>query len=513
VAIAPDLANPLWRLRNLYHIKRADDGRIIKFAPRAEQQRVYDMLFKEGVKRLIILKARRLGMSTALDVLLTDQMLWNAGTQCSLVDQTAADAERKLATIAKVAVDNLPAGTLQHIERVRDSGSILEVSVAGNAASSFFAGLRARGGTNNWLHLSEWGVIQADDPRRSEEILTGAIPSAEHGRIIIETTWKGGRGGHLWEIVKGALETPEAAKTDKDWRVVFFPWWKDPTYVVEGDVATISPAISQYLDNMEQTTGHTFTPQQRLWYDRQSRDLGLFIFREFPTTLDECFKSPVEGAIYAGELDKLRASGAISAFKTDNSTLVHTAWDLGSPVNTVVWYFQVIGGNEIRVIDCDMDLDMTPVQRVGHMLAKGYSYGAHFLPHDAAATRTSGKADAQVYTEAGLANVRVLPRTHDIWIGINACLQMFPRFSFRLPACERGLDALANYAYKRSSATGIVVNEPVHNWASHAADALRMIAEADMSGMLKTGFAKPRPTVVTTGIRDIDWSRRTLVRR
>jgi hypothetical protein len=513
VAIAPDLANPLWRLRNLYHIKRADDGRIIKFAPRAEQQRVYDMLFKEGVKRLIILKARRLGMSTALDVLLTDQMLWNAGTQCSLVDQTAADAERKLATIAKVAVDNLPSGTLQHIERVRDSGSILEVSVAGNAASSFFAGLRARGGTNNWLHLSEWGVIQADDPRRSEEILTGAIPSAEHGRIIIETTWKGGRGGHLWDIVKGALETPEAAKTDKDWRVVFFPWWKDPTYVVEGDVSTISPAISQYLDNMEQTTGHTFSPQQRLWYDRQSRDLGLFIFREFPTTLDECFKSPVEGAIYAGELDKLRASGAISAFKTDNSTLVHTAWDLGSPVNTVVWYFQVIGGNEIRVIDCDMDMDMTPVQRVGHMLAKGYSYGAHFLPHDAAATRTSGKADAQVYTEAGLANVRVLPRTHDIWIGINACLQMFPRFSFRLPACERGLDALANYAYKRSSATGIVVNEPVHNWASHAADALRMIAEADMSGMLKTGFAKPRPTVVTTGIRDLDFNRRTIVRR
>jgi hypothetical protein len=507
------LANPIWRLRNLYHIKRADDGRIIRFEPRPEQQRVYDMLFKQGVKRLIILKARRLGMSTALDVLLTDQMLWNAGTQCSLVDQTAADAERKLATIAKIALDNLPPVALQCIEKVRDSGSILEVSVAGEAASSFFAGLRARGGTNNWLHLSEWGVIQADDPRRSEEILTGAIPSAEHGRIIVETTWKGGRGGHLWEIVKGALETPEADKTDKDWRVVFFPWWKDPTYVVEGDVATVNPATGQYLDGMEETTGHKFSPQQRLWYDRQARDLGLFVFREFPTTIDECFKSPVEGAIYAGELDKLRASGAISAFKYDNSTLVHTAWDLGSPVNTVVWYFQVIKGNEIRVIDCDLDLDLTPVQRVAHMQGKGYPLGNHYLPHDAAATRTSGKADAQVYTEAGLASVRVLPRTHDIWVGINACLQMFPRFSFRLPACERGLDALANYAYKRSSATGIVVNEPVHNWASHAADALRMIAEAEQAGMLKTGFAPRQPTVVTTGIRDLDWNRRTLVRR
>ena len=508
-----DLSDPLRRLSSLYKIKRASDGAVIPFVPRAEQQRVYDMIFREGCKRLIILKARRLGMSTAIDLLLADQILFSEGVQASIVDQTASDAERKLSTIVKVAIEHLPEPIRKRYEFVRDSGSVIELTQNKDAPSALFAGLRARGGTNNWLHLSEWGVIQADDPRRSEEILTGAIPSAEHGRIIVETTWKGGRGGHLWEIVKTALETPEEAKTDKDWRVVFFPWWKDPTYVVEGDVSTINPATAQYLDEMQAQTGYAFTPQQRLWYDRQARDLGLFIFREFPTTIDECFKSPVEGAIYAGELDKLRASGAISAFKYDNSTLVHTAWDLGSPVNTVVWYFQVIRGNEIRVIDCDLDLDLTPVQRVAHMQAKGYPLGHHVLPHDAAATRTSGKADAQVYTEAGLANVRVLPRTHDIWIGINACLQMFPRFSFRLPACERGLDALANYAYKRSSATGIVVNEPVHNWASHAADALRMIAEAEMAGMLKTGFAPRQPTVVTTGIRDLDFNRRTIVRR
>jgi hypothetical protein len=507
------LSDPVWRLSNLYSIKRADDGRVVKFEPRAEQAKVFDMVFRRKLKRIIILKARRLGMSTCIDLLLADLAFFNAGAQVSIVDQTAADAERKLSTICKVAYEYMAPELKADISIIRDSGSIFEVQAFKDAPSAIFAGLRARGGTNQFLHISEWGTFALDDPRRSEEILTGAIPSAEHGTVLVETTWKGGRGGHLWDLVKASMETPEEQKTDKDWRVVFFPWYNDPTYRLDGDPATISPAISQYLDQMQSQTGHTFSDQQRLWYDRQSRDLGLFIFREFPTTLDECFKSPVEGAIYAGELDKLRASGAISAFKTDNSTLVHTAWDLGSPVNTVVWYFQVIGGNEIRVIDCDMDLDMTPVQRVGHMLAKGYSYGAHFLPHDAAATRTSGKADAQVYTEAGLANVRVLPRTHDIWIGINACLQMFPRFSFRLPACERGLDALANYAYKRSSATGIVVNEPVHNWASHAADALRMIAEAEMAGMLKTGFAKPRPTVVTTGIRDLDFNRRTIVRR
>lgn len=497
-----DLQNPLWRLRNLYHIKRADDGRIVPFVPRPEQQHVYDLIFKHNVRRLIILKARRLGMSTALDVLLTDQMLWNAGTQCSLVDQTAADAERKLATIAKVALDNLPPGALACIKKLRDSGSILEVSVADKAASSFFAGLRARGGTNNWLHLSEWGVIQADDPRRSEEILTGAIPSAEHGRIIVESTWKGGRGGHLWTIVKQALETPDKDKTAKDWRVVFFPWWKDTTYTLEGDVSSINPVTAQYLDGMQEETGHTFTPGQRLWYDRQARDLGLFIYREFPTTISECFKSPVEGAIYATAIDKLRAAGGISNFKFDNGALVHTAWDLGSPVNTVTWYFQVVG-NELRVIDCDMDLDMTPVQRVSRMLSKGYVYGSHFLPHDAAATNTSGRTFAQELTEAGLPNVKIVPRTQDVWIGINRVLQIFPRFTFRVPQCEDGLTALSNYAYKRASTTGIIVHEPVHNWASHAADALRQIAEAEMAGLLKTGQTPMQRPVVRTGFRSL----------
>jgi hypothetical protein len=48
----------------------------------------------------------------------------------------------------------------------------------------------------------------------------------------------------------------------------------------------------------------------------------------------------------------------------------HTAWDLGSPLNTVTWYFQIVAA-EIRVIDCDNDLDLTPVQRVARMLNKG----------------------------------------------------------------------------------------------------------------------------------------------
>jgi hypothetical protein len=73
----------------------------------------------------------------------------------------------------------------------------------------------------------------------------------------------------------------------------------------------------------------------------------------------------------------------------DHSTLVHTAFDLGSPINTVCWFFQVIVGGEIRVIDVDMDLDITPVERVSRMLSKGHLCGTHFLPTKHALRRRS----------------------------------------------------------------------------------------------------------------------------
>ena len=94
--------------------------------------------------------------------------------------------------------------------------------------------------------------------------------------------------------------------------------------------------------------------------------------------MEECFQAPVEGAIYAELIDRVRAEGAIRPAVVDTSALVHSAWDLGSPLNTVVTYFQIIGA-EIRVIDCDSDLDLTPVQRVTYMLNKGYLFGSHFL--------------------------------------------------------------------------------------------------------------------------------------
>ena len=210
------------------------------------------------------------------------------------------------------------------------------------------------------------------------------------------------------------------------------------------------------------------------WYQRKRAELGMFVLREFPAVMEECFQAPVEGAIYAAAIDKLRVEGAIKPWIVDHSALVHTAWDLGSPVNTAVWYFQLGPLGEIRVIDCDLDLDLPPVERVARMIAKGYLYGSHFLPHDAQATQKSGRTFLMELKEAGLPNCRAVLRTHDIWVGINRLRQMLPRFSFRIPQCERGLEALSNYHTVRETSTGIARDEPCHDWSSHACDALRV---------------------------------------
>jgi len=146
--------------------------------------------------------------------------------------------------------------------------------------------------------------------------LTGA--SAKDGTIVVETTWRGGRGGHLWDIVKKALETPEEQKQPDDWRVVFFPWQIDNAYCDHEPQALFEETLRYFSDKPG------FSLRQMSWYQRARAQYGMFIKREFPTLLEECFQTPIEGAIYAEIIDRLRAEGAIRPAVVDTSSLVHT---------------------------------------------------------------------------------------------------------------------------------------------------------------------------------------------
>lgn len=196
------------------------------------------------------------------------------------------------------------------------------------------------------------------------------------------------------------------------------------------------------------------------------------------------FNAANPGAIYARLIEQARDEGRICRIPVADA-LVHTSWDLGSPQNTSVWYWQVVG-REIRVIDCDIATDdETLTKRVSRMMGKGYAFGCHFLPHDAMQTERTGKTFAVEIQDAGLKNVRVLPVTADIWVGINGLKGLFPSLAFNSPACDQGIDALENYRTKEVTKGNIISNQPVHDWSSHTADALRYMAEAIGAGLVK----------------------------
>ena len=50
--------DPIWRTSHLYSI-RERGGKVIRFRPRPQQSQVLDMIYRRGLKRIVILKARQ----------------------------------------------------------------------------------------------------------------------------------------------------------------------------------------------------------------------------------------------------------------------------------------------------------------------------------------------------------------------------------------------------------------------------------------------------------------------
>lgn len=213
------------------------------------------------------------------------------------------------------------------------------------------------------------------------------------------------------------------------------------------------------------------------------------------------------GAIYAKEVAEAEADGRVQEFNPDKSALVHTCWDLGSPENTSVVYFQRVG-IRLYIVDHDKGLRLTTGERVAHMLAKGYAYGNHCLPHDAASKLPGGLSFVEELASAGLQNVCVIPRTNDIERRINRMWGMFPNIHFRLSTTVELLVSLEAYHRKTEKTSATIRSEINHDWASHDADAFGYIAEAEQAGMIPDNASRSHSghtiTVTKHGPRLID---------
>ena len=373
------------------------------------------------------------------------------------------------------------------------------------------AGMNARGDTFQVLLISEWGKIACTDPIRSQEILTGAMPAAKRGIRFIETTWKGAKQGHLWNIMKRAMETKPGGHDRGGFHLVLFSRGGGiRTTAWRGTWGRSADDCAKYLGETEAEIGRRrgehfefHARAEAVVFQGGAGRRDCFGMRSIRVCLEECFKAPIEGAIYADLLDRLRTTGRSRPGAVDRTLLVHTGWDLGSPINTVSWYFQIMG-SEIRVIDLDHELDLTPAERVARILGKGYLLGWHYLPHDALGTQKSGRTFQMELAALGIKTTRVVPRTLDIWVGINHLRWILPRFSFRLPECDWAWTCWGRITPSGRRPAGRRWTCRCTIFELHYADGLRTLAEAEMAGMIVNagmGRSAGKGTTVRTGFR------------
>jgi phage terminase large subunit len=150
---------------------------------------------------------------------------------------------------------------------------------------------------------------------------------------------------------------------------------------------------------------------------------------------------------------------------------------LGKSDLTAIWFAQVMGLGEFRLIDYYENCGKDVAHYVKVLQGKPYIYGDDWLPHDAFADRLGQDKTIAAQFRALGRNVREVPSI-GIANGINAARTLFPNCWFDQERCADGLNGLRHYRYKVDPDTGQRSKEPFHDWASNPADAFRYFAVA-----------------------------------
>ena len=227
------------------------------------------------------------------------------------------------------------------------------------------------------------------------------------------------------------------------------------------------------------------------------------------------FDAGLFGAYYT---DALKLS-QVGDFPWNPRKPVHTFWDLGLRDATAIWFGQESeNGDAINVIDYMEESNVSLLEWISRLHNLPYSYGLHSGPHDIKRRDyTTGASYLQTASEQGL-DFEVCPSL-GVREGIDAVKAILPRIRFNRSTTTRGFDSLMNYRREYNDKLRVFMDRPLHDWASHGADAFRNLAISwpdhySMGGSSRYGVITSRgvrKTINGSGRRgNIDDSRRNL---
>lgn len=464
--VVDNFSDAKWRLNNLYKIQN-EAGEEVAFRMNWAQERFYDDQHSLNV----ILKARQLGFTTLIDLMFLDACVFNSNVQAGIIAQSLDDAAEFFNKKVKYPYDNLPAAIKEANPAVADSARKLSFE----NGSSLRVGTSLRGGTYQYLHVSEFGKIGAKYPEKAKEIVSGAFNTVHAGQYIAVESTAEGQGGKFYRMCERARAMADsgAKLTPLDFKFHFYAWWQHPGYVLDPEGVTITKEQRAYFEKIRVDHGIALTPEQQAWYVKKAAGQEGEMKREFPATPDEAFEEAIEGAYYDNQMRQAREQGRITAVPYDDYLPVWTCWDLGMDDATAIWFFQ-LRGDQLRFIDYYEAEGEAYPHFVKMLQDRPYIYEGHILPHDGnVRAPETGNRRHETLTEMGLKGIEVAPRTPDLGHDIQNVRRLFGRLWFDEENCALGLSRLQNYRKKWNDSLGVFASQPLHDENSHGADALR----------------------------------------
>lgn len=218
------------------------------------------------------------------------------------------------------------------------------------------------------------------------------------------------------------------------------------------------------------------------------------------------FDSHIPGAVYGEQLKQAHQDGRVCAIPVDPGLPINSAWDLGFNDQTAIWLWQATS-KEIRLVGYYENNRKDVAHYVNHIKEFAarhncsWELGKHLGPHDCDTHDMSGKTPQIYAREAGMHMIKTV-RVKKKRDGIAAVRKLFPRLWIDNRRGEFGYNCLSSYHREYDDDKQTYLDEPVHDWSSHCADALQTLALGFQDSMA-AGSRPARPVVINKGFNPL----------
>ncbi len=180
------------------------------------------------------------------------------------------------------------------------------------------------------------------------------------------------------------------------------------------------------------------------------------------------------GAYYTNQLRLAK----VGDYPWNPAKPVHTFWDIGLDT-TSIWFGQEADdADAINIINYMSEANISLPEWIKRCKEEPYTYGQHTAPHDIKKrdywTKVSYINMASDLADFDFEECPNISRQQ----GIDAVKIFLPRLRFNKETTSRGWDALLNYRREYNEKLRVWLNTPLHDWASHGADAMRYMSIA-----------------------------------